>query len=62
MTANEIIAEIETLPQNERAHIVEYVHRVEDDAVPADFLKAVEELHAGKTIPIEDKHFDQPPA
>jgi hypothetical protein len=28
---------------------------------PASFFEALEELREGKTIPIVDEHFDQPP-
>jgi hypothetical protein len=62
MTATQIIAEIETLPSDDKARVVEYVRRVEEDAMPESFLKALDELRAGKTIPIKDEHFDQPPA
>jgi hypothetical protein len=61
MTATQIIAEIETLPSDDRARVVEYVRRVEGDVMPASFLEALEELREGKTIPIVDEHFDQPP-
>jgi hypothetical protein len=62
MTATQIIEEIQTLPPDDRARVVEYVRRVEDGVMPASFLEALDELHEGKTIPIADEHFDNPPA
>jgi hypothetical protein len=61
MTATQIIAEIQTLEPDDRARVVEYIRRVEDGALPASFLQALDELHEGKTIPMADEHFDQPP-
>jgi hypothetical protein len=61
MTATQISAEIQTLPSEDRARVVEYVRRVEDDVMPESFLKALDELRDGKTIPVKDEHFDQPP-
>jgi len=62
MTATQIITEIQTLAPDERARVMEYVHKVEDQELPASFLEALTELRAGQTIPIADEHFDQPPA
>jgi len=62
MTATQIIEEIQTLPPDDRARVVEYVRRVEDGAMPASFPEALGELREGKTIPIADEHFDNPPA
>lgn len=62
MTATKIIEEIQALPPDDRARVVEYVRRVEDAAMPASFLEALGELRDGKTIPIADEHFDAPPA
>ena len=62
MTATKIIEEIAGLSPNDRALVVEYVHRVEDAEMPASFLEALGELRDGKTIPMEDAHFDAPPA
>ena len=62
MTATQIIEEIQTLPPDDRARVVEYVRRVEDGEMPASFLEALDELREGKTIPIADEHFDHPPA
>ena len=49
------------LEADDRARVVEYVRRAEDEAIPATFLEALGELHEGKTIPITDEQFDQPP-
>ena len=62
MTATKIIEEIQALAPDDRARVVEYVRRVEDADMPGSFLEALGELRDGKTIPIEDKHFDAPPA
>jgi hypothetical protein len=62
MTATKIIEEIQALPPDDRARVVEYVRRVEDAEMPASFLEALGELRDGKTIPIDDAHFDAPPA
>jgi len=61
MTATQIIPEIQMLEADDRARVVEYVRRAEDEAIPATFLEALGELHEGKTIPITDEQFDQPP-
>ena len=62
MTATKIIEEIQALAPDDRARVVEYVRRVEDAEIPARFLEALGELRDGKTIPIDDAHFDAPPA
>ena len=62
MTATKIIEEIQALAPDDRARVVEYVRRVEDAEMPASFLEALCELRDGKTIPIDDAHFDAPPA
>jgi hypothetical protein len=62
MTATKIIEEIQALAPDDRARVVEYVRRVEDAEMPASFLEALGELSDGKTIPIDDAHFDAPPA
>ena len=62
MTATKIIEEIQALPPDDRARVVEYVRRVEDAEMPASFLEALGELRDGKTIPLDDAHFDAPPA
>jgi hypothetical protein len=62
MTATKIIEEIQALPPDDRARVVEYVRRVEDAEMPASFLEALSELRDAKTIPIADAHFDAPPA
>ena len=62
MTATKIIEEIQALTPDDRARVVEYVRRVEDGEIPAGFLEALDELRDGQTIPIDDAHFDVPPA
>jgi len=61
MTATKIIEEIQALEPGERARVVEFVRKVEEQEIPTSFLEALDELRAGKTIPMADEHFDQPP-
>ena len=61
MTATKIIEEIAGLTPDDRARVVEYVRRVEDAEMPVSFLEALGELRDGKTILIDDAHFDAPP-
>lgn len=61
MTAAKIIEEIQALEPTERARVVEFVRKVEEQEIPAGFLESLKELHEGKTIPMADEHFDQPP-
>jgi len=61
MTATQIISEIQTLAPDERARVVEYVRRVENQEMPDSFLEALDELREGKTIPVAAEHFDEPP-
>ncbi len=62
MNAVEVIAEIQALAPEDRARVVEFVHRVEAGEIPETFLQALKEIDAGEAIPIEDAHFDHPPA
>lgn len=61
MTAAKIIEEIQALEPTERARVVEFVRKVEEQEIPASFIESLEELRAGKTIPMADEHFDKPP-
>ena len=61
MTAAKIIEEIQALEPTERARVVEFVRKVEEQEIPAGFMESLEELRAGKTIPMADEHFDEPP-
>ncbi len=56
MTAQAVIAEIETLPTEERAKVIANVGRVmetDDSWVPASFKQGMAEAAAGKLIDME---------
>ena len=56
MTAQTIIADIETLPATERAKVLAYVGRVmetDDSWIPDSFKQGMAEATAGKLVDIE---------
>ena len=62
MTATQVIEEIENLPREERERVFVRVPELEDEMIPASFLKGMEEALSGNLIDIEEVHFTQPPA
>ena len=56
MTAQSIVAEIETLPAVERAKVIAYVGRVmeaDDSWIPESFKQGMAEAAAGKLTDVE---------
>ncbi len=58
MTAVEIISEIQAMPSDEKARVVEFVHRIEDGEIPESFLTALAELESGKMSDLTDEQFE----
>jgi hypothetical protein len=61
MTATQVIAEIESLPPQERELVFLRVHEIEEATIPDSFLQGMEEAMRGDLLDIEDAHFQLPP-
>lgn len=61
MTATQVIAEIESLPPQERERVFLRVHEIEEASIPDSFLQGMEEAMRGDLLDIEDAHFQLPP-
>ena len=62
MTAEKVIAEIEALPREERARVVEYVHRLTEAEVPESFRRGMEQALAGRGVEMETALRETPPS
>ncbi|MBL9178421.1 MAG: hypothetical protein JNM65_10175 [Verrucomicrobiaceae bacterium] len=61
MTATQVIAEIESLPPQEREAVFVRVHELEQEMIPDSFLQGMQEAMRGELIDMEDAHFITPP-
>lgn len=77
MSAAEVVKELETLPEAERANVARcaleilypgssnligrVMRRLEHPDIPQDFWEAAEEAEDGKAVEMRDEHFDNPP-
>ncbi len=61
MTANQVIAEIDSLPPHEREAVFHHVHDLEEAAIPESFLRGMEEAQRGDLSEMRDDQFLKPP-
>ena len=61
MTANQVIDEIERLPEAERETVFQRVRELEKSLLPESFFIGMAEAEEGQLIDMEDHQFDQPP-
>jgi hypothetical protein len=61
MTAIQVIAEIESLPAQEREMVFLRVHELEETMIPDSFQQGMKEAKRGELLDIEDAHFQFPP-
>ncbi len=61
MTATQVIAEIESLPPQERETVFLRVHEIEETMIPESFLQGMKEAMRGELIEMQDEHFHTPP-
>jgi len=62
MTATQVIAEIESLPPQERETVFLRVHEIEEAMIPASFLRGMEEAMRGDLLDMDEASFLNPPA
>ena len=60
MSVNEIIKEIEALPKNQRAQVIEFVHQLEEGDIPDSFKKGMADIEAGRVVDM-DTALNKPP-
>lgn len=61
MTASQVIAEIDSLPPQERKAVFYHVHELEEAMIPDSFLRGMAEAERGELIEMRDDHFQTPP-
>lgn len=61
MTATQLIAEIDRLPQEEKEQVFMHVHELEETLIPESFLQGMAEARRGELLDMEDHHFQFPP-
>jgi hypothetical protein len=61
MTAQQVIAEIDRLPPEEKRAVIVHVHELEESMIPESFRGGMEEAAWGELIEMEDVHFNSPP-
>jgi hypothetical protein len=61
MTAEQIIKEIEALPQSERERLVQHMRQLGSGEIPQDFIDALEDLQKGRFVSMETALNDAPP-
>ena len=61
MTAEQILNEIEALPQTEREQLIKRVRQLEADEIPQDFVEALADFEQGRFVPMETALHRVPP-
>lgn len=61
MTASQVIAQIDSLPPDEREAVFHHVHELEEAMIPESFLRGIEEAERGELSEMRDEHFQTPP-
>jgi hypothetical protein len=61
MTAEQIIKEIEALPQSERERLVQHMRQLGSGEIPQDFIDALEDFQKGRFVSMETALNDAPP-
>ena len=62
MSAQEIINEFKSLPDEERGKVKKFFHELEASEIPDSFWRGLQEADEGKTMELREEHFDNPPA
>ncbi len=60
MTAEQVIAEFNRLPPDEKKAVILHVDELEESMIPESFRIGMEEAARGELIEMEDAHFDDP--
>lgn len=61
MTAEQILQEICSLPDAERARLAEQMRRLAQDEIPQDFIDALEDFEKGRFVSMETALSEPPP-
>jgi len=61
MTAEQILKEIEALPQSERERLVQRMRQLGSNEIPTDFIDALEDFQRGRFVPMETALNETPP-
>ncbi len=61
MTAEQILKEIEALPQSERERLVQRMRQLGSNEIPTDFIDALEDFQKGRFVPMETALNETPP-
>ena len=62
MTAEQIIKEIEALPQTERERLVRQMRQLGSSEIPQDFVEALEDFQKERFVSMETALNETPPA
>jgi hypothetical protein len=61
MTAEQIIKEIEALPQSERERLVQHMRQLGSGEIPQDFIDALEDFQKGRFVSTDTALNEAPP-
>ena len=61
MTAEQILKEIEGLPQSERERLVQRMRQLAPGEIPQDFIDALEDFQKGRFVSMETALNEAPP-
>jgi hypothetical protein len=61
MTAEQILKEIEALPQSERDRLVQRMRELGENEIPQDFIDALEDFTKGRFVSVETALNETPP-
>jgi hypothetical protein len=61
MTAEQILKEIEALPQSERERLVQRMRQLAPGEIPQDFIEALEDFQKGRFVSMETALNEAPP-
>jgi L-lysine 2,3-aminomutase len=61
MTAEQILKEIEALPQSERERLVQRMRQLAPGKIPQDFIDALEDFQKGRFVSMETALNEAPP-
>jgi hypothetical protein len=53
VSISEIIKEIDALPKEQRAGLIEYVHQLEEGEIPDSFKQGMADIEAGRVVDME---------
>ena len=61
MTVEQILKEIEALPQSERERLVQRMRQLAPGEIPQDFIDALEDFQKGRFVSMETALNEAPP-